>query len=198
MTCWVIFSLYFFQLSILNNKLYLNYKFLRKFKHTKLIFTFQLNSNYHDHIILCQKFLHLFFQFSNNLYIYVWINIIYFCFSPSPSFYLPINNLSLRSHNLISTYPRILSSLLFPAPTSGFTPPISKRFQCTSHIRTSGETIFIRVCCSIPFLPFLVYTTLSLHTRQSNAYTCARVQLHFCGWRNHSVHRPRKYARDYF
>lgn len=81
----------------------------------------------------------------------------------------------------ISTYPRIFSSLLFPAPTSGFTPPISKRFQCTSHIRTSGETIFIRVCCSIPFLPFLVYTTLSLHTRQSNAYTCARVQLHFCG-----------------
>lgn len=127
-----------------------------------------------------------FIHFSNFHISYIWKNIIYISLFLLLFTYLStfINNQSLRSHNLISTrsiYPRIFSSPLFPAPTSGFTPPISKRFQCTSHIRTSGETIFIRVCCSIPFLPFLAYTTLSLHTRQSNAYTCARVQLHFCG-----------------
>lgn len=113
-----------------------------------------------------------FIHFSNFHISYIWKNIIYFSFSPS--FYLLIN------FHYFYTF-HLPSYLLLPSISCSHIRLHSihtQRFQCTSHIRTSGETIFIRVCCSIPFL---AYTTLSLHTRQSNAYTCARVQLHFCG-----------------
>lgn len=111
-------------------------------------------------------------QFSSTIYPFVHITLFPLILVFSPPFYFPL--------------PHPVS--LHPYPSD-------------SNVRAISEPVerpFSSVCCSIPFLPFLVYTTLSLHTRQSNAYTCARVQLHFCGWRNHSVHRPRKYARDYF
>lgn len=86
----------------------------------------------------------------------------------------------------ISTYPRIFSSLLFPAPTSGFTPPISKRFQCTSHIRTSGDHFHPRVLFHpfppLPGLhhPLVAHSTIERIHLRSRAITFLRLTQPFC------------------
>lgn len=68
-----------------------------------------------------------------------------------------------------------------------------------SHVYTYA--IFIATLFRSPStLSISLAATLVLHSTVECMYLAymTRVQLHFCGWRNHSVHRSRKYARDYF
>lgn len=123
-----LYSCCIFQLSILNNKYH---KFINsqrnEFKHTKLIFTFQLYSNYHDlTILLCQKFLHSFFQFSHKLYMEKYYIFLFF------SFFLLTYQLSLFLHvplTLVSSPPLYF---LLPHPASLHPYPSDSNIRATS------------------------------------------------------------------
>lgn len=172
-----LYSCCIFQLSILNNKYH---KFINsqrnEFKHTKLIFTFQLYSNYHDlTILLCQKFLHSFFQFSHKLYMEKYYIFLFF------SFFLLTYQLSLFLHvplTLVSSPPLYF---LLPHPASLHPYPAIPMYE--PHQNQWRDHFHPRVLFHpFPGLhhPLVAHSTVERIHLRSRAVTFLRLTQPFC------------------